>query len=214
MTRITGSTVRHYVTDALGSVVALTDDSGAVKTTYVYDAFGNATVSGESTDNPFQFAGRENDGTGLLYERNRYYSYEMLRYISEDPIRLRGGDVNFFVRVGNNPVNWVDPMGLTRDCSYYTQLCQEYGGIYYCSIAPAICSNTPDIGNWSNCVAECLQNFEEKYGCGDPCNNSSSNGYTGACTKDAHAYCWVSCATGNDTSNPTFPTPPNSGPPR
>lgn len=32
--------------------------------------------------------------------------------ISEDPIGLAGGDVNFYVYVGNNPVNWVDPLGL------------------------------------------------------------------------------------------------------
>lgn len=112
MTRIQGSTVRHYVTDALGSVMALTDDSGAVKTTYVYDAFGNVTITGETSDNPFQFAGRENDGTGLQLDRNRYYSYELLRYIGEDPIRLRGGDINFYVRVKSNPVNYIDPLGL------------------------------------------------------------------------------------------------------
>ncbi len=67
---------------------------------------------GEQSDNPFQFAGRENDGTGLLFERNRYYSFELARYISEDPIGLAGGDVNYYVRVGNSPLNSVDPMGL------------------------------------------------------------------------------------------------------
>jgi uncharacterized protein RhaS with RHS repeats len=139
----------------------------------------------------------------------------MQRFISKDPIGLAGG-INYYAYVGNNPVNEKDPFGLSseRDCSYYKELCDEYGGSYYCTIAPAICTYTPDIGNWSNCVAECLQNFEEKYGCGDSCNNNSSNGYTGACTKDAHAYCWISCATGDNTSNPPFPTPPNSGPPR
>ncbi len=105
-------TMRFYKTDALGSVIALTDENGVVKTTYSYDPFGNVTISGESSDNPFQYTGRENDGTGHLFERNRYYSYELLRYISQDPIGFVGGDVNFYVRVGNNPVNWVDPLGL------------------------------------------------------------------------------------------------------
>jgi len=105
--------IRYYQQDALGSVIVLTDESGNVKTTYSYDPFGHVTLSGEASDNPFQFAGRENDGTGLLYERNRYYSYELHRYISQDPIGLAGGDVNLYVRVGNNPVNWVDPRGLT-----------------------------------------------------------------------------------------------------
>jgi uncharacterized protein RhaS with RHS repeats len=36
------------------------------------------------------------------------------RFISEDPIRLRGGDVNYFAYVGNNPINWIDPWGLYK----------------------------------------------------------------------------------------------------
>ena len=108
----TDGTVRYYQTDALGSVIALTDETGVIKTQYTYDPFGNVTVSGEASDNPFQFAGRENDGTGLLFERNRYYSFELQRYISEDPIKLAGGDINFYVRVGNGPVNRTDPFGL------------------------------------------------------------------------------------------------------
>ncbi|MDI6800834.1 MAG: RHS repeat-associated core domain-containing protein [Thermodesulfovibrionales bacterium] len=111
LTRIKGSTIRHYVTDALGSVIGLTDDTGVLKTTYTYDPFGNVTVSGESSDNPFQYTGRENDGTGLYYYRARYYSPELQRFISEDPIRLVGG-INLYAYVGNNPVNKIDPMGL------------------------------------------------------------------------------------------------------
>jgi len=114
LTRITGSTIRHYVTDALGSVMALADDTGATKTMYVYDAFGNATVSGEASDNPFQYTARENDGTGLYYYRARYYSPEMQRFVSEDPIRLMGGGVNYYSMTGNSPVNYRDPLGLWR----------------------------------------------------------------------------------------------------
>ncbi len=111
LTRIKGTTIRHYVTDALGSVIGLADDTGAMKTTYTYDPFGNTTISGEASDNPFQYTGRENDGTGLYYYRARYYSPDLQRFISEDPIGLEGGDVNFYAYVGNNPVNWVDPEG-------------------------------------------------------------------------------------------------------
>ncbi len=115
LTRIKADgTIRHYVADALGSIIALTDDSGVVQTTYTYDPFGNVTVSGETSDNPFQFVGKENDGTGLMHEGFRYYSYELQRYISQDPIGLAGGDVNFYARVGNNAVNYVDPLGLER----------------------------------------------------------------------------------------------------
>jgi RHS repeat-associated protein len=107
-------TIQHYKSDALGSVIALTDDTGAVKTNYTYDPFGNITVSGENSDNPFQYTGRENDGTGLYYYRARYYSPELQRFVSEDPVDLRGG-INFYTYVGNSPINWRDPSGLIFD---------------------------------------------------------------------------------------------------
>jgi len=113
LTRIKADgTIRHYVKDALGSIIALTDDTGAVKTTYTYDPFGNVTTTGETSDNPFQFVGKENDGTGLIREGYRYYSFDLQRYISEDPIDINSGDVNFYVRTGNDPINWIDPYGL------------------------------------------------------------------------------------------------------
>lgn len=108
----TDGTVRYYQTDALGSVMALIDENGIVKTQYSYDPFGNAAVSGEASDNPFQFTGRENDGTGLYYYRARYYSPELHRFISEDPIGLLGG-INKFSYVGNNPVSFIDSWGLS-----------------------------------------------------------------------------------------------------
>ena len=134
LTRIKGNgTIRHYTMDALGSVIELTDDTGAVKTTYTYDPFGNVTVSGETSDNPFQYTGRENDGTRLYYYRARYYSPELQRFISEDSIlhpanvppeyklqnvpvpsfesRLMNPlNLNAFAFTRNNPVNLTDPM--------------------------------------------------------------------------------------------------------
>ena len=51
------------------------------------------------------FTGREWDSeTGLYYYRARYYDPRIGRFISEDPIRFRGG-MNFYSYVLNNPVN-------------------------------------------------------------------------------------------------------------
>jgi RHS repeat-associated protein len=86
----------YYHTDALGSVLALTNDAGAVATTYSYEPFGKATVTGTSS-NPFQYTGRENDGTGLYYYRARYYSPILHRFVREDPVGLDGSDINFYI---------------------------------------------------------------------------------------------------------------------
>lgn len=106
--------VSTYLTDALGSTVALADAAGAVRTAYGYDPYGVVQVSGAANDNPFQYTGRENDGTGLYYYRARYYRPDWGRFVSEDPIGLAGG-INLYAYAGNNPVQFKDPTGLYAD---------------------------------------------------------------------------------------------------
>ena len=74
----------YYLTDNLGSVVALANGSGTVTAQYVYEPYGEVTSTG-SSDNPYQYTGRENDGTGLYYYRARYYSTTLKRF---EPPRL------------------------------------------------------------------------------------------------------------------------------
>jgi RHS repeat-associated protein len=110
--RVKGTTIRHYKLDALNSVIALADDSGVLKTTYVYDPFGAVTISGAepATDSPYQFTGKPNVGGGVLYFNERYLYPELRRFMSEDPIGLKGG-TNYYSYVGGNPVNYRDPLG-------------------------------------------------------------------------------------------------------
>lgn len=111
-TRSDSAGVRHFLTDALGSTLALTDGSGAVQTEYTYEPFGKATSSGASSGNGLQFTGRENDGTGLQFSRARYYHTQLQRFVAEDPIEFDGGSVNLHAYVGNEPTGWRDPTGL------------------------------------------------------------------------------------------------------
>src|SRR6185369_1267199 len=73
--------VVHFIRDGLGSIIGLLNDSGNSISSMVYDVFGGTPGLEE-----FGFTGRENDGTGLMYFRARYYSPEMRRFISRDPL--------------------------------------------------------------------------------------------------------------------------------
>ncbi len=83
-----------------------------IKTDYTYEPFGKFSTSGEASTNSFKFTGREDDGTGLMYYRARYYNPTWGRFISEDPIGFEGGDANLYAYVGNSPCNATDPLGL------------------------------------------------------------------------------------------------------
>jgi RHS repeat-associated protein len=109
-TRTDSSWTANFLTDALGSTVGLADSSGTVQTAYSYEPFGNTTVSGSSTT-PYQYTGRENDGTGLYFNRARYYSPTLQRFVSEDSIDFKGGGANFYAYVLNNPMLYRDPSG-------------------------------------------------------------------------------------------------------
>ena len=100
-----------YLADTLNSTVGLSDSAGSVATSYSYEPFGNASIQGAASTNPFQFTGRENDGTGLYYYRSRYYAPTLHRFIKEDPLGFLAGDMNVYAYVFNNPIASSDPSG-------------------------------------------------------------------------------------------------------
>jgi RHS repeat-associated protein len=111
-TRVDSTTTRHYLTDALGSSVGLTDGSGSIQTEYTYEPFGGLTASGASSGNSFGFTGRESDGVGLQFSRARFYGPRTQRFLSEDPIGVRSGTINLYSYAANSPVDNSDPLGL------------------------------------------------------------------------------------------------------
>jgi RHS repeat-associated protein len=105
-----------YLKDALGSTVALADNTGTAVARYAYDAFGRQVASG-SIPNPFTYTGREYDAkSGLYYYRHRYYDPATGRFLSEDPEPVH----NPYPYASNCPVNLTDPNGLSATTEYRT----------------------------------------------------------------------------------------------
>ncbi len=107
---------RNFLTDALGSTLALTDSSGTTQTSYTFEPFGNTTTTGSATTNSFAYTGRELDAGNLYFYRARYYGPDVGRFISEDPVRFHSDGTNLYPYVGNNPVREIDPSGLSHRC--------------------------------------------------------------------------------------------------
>ncbi len=82
------------------------------------DAFGvvqPATGLTNGVEMNLRFPGQYYDiQTGLYYNLNRYYNPELGRYMEPDPIGLEGG-LNPYSYVANNPINMVDPSGLSME---------------------------------------------------------------------------------------------------
>lgn len=110
-TRSDSKGTETMLADGLNSTLAILDPAGAVKTQYTYEPFGQTTSAGVSSSNDAQYTGRQNDGTGLYFNRARYYSPTLQRFISEDPIEFAGG-LNLYAYVENDPLGATDPTGL------------------------------------------------------------------------------------------------------
>jgi RHS repeat-associated protein len=106
------TTNRVYLADALGSIIALADNSQYIRTAYTYDPFGVTTTIGAANKNSYGFTGRENDGSGLYYYRARYYHPALGRFVSEDPIGY-GGGVDFYAYALNSSLDYADPLGVS-----------------------------------------------------------------------------------------------------
>jgi RHS repeat-associated protein len=101
------------LTDRLGSVRDLTDNTGVVKDTLAYDAYGNITSETASAyRGNYAWTGREFDGTtGLQYNRARFYDPKTGRWIEQDLLGFGAGDSNLYRYVKNGSTNATDPSG-------------------------------------------------------------------------------------------------------
>uniref|UniRef100_UPI0003B761F2 RHS repeat domain-containing protein n=1 Tax=Methylohalobius crimeensis TaxID=244365 RepID=UPI0003B761F2 len=104
----------RIISDHLGSPrLVINAATGVIAQRMDYDAFGNVILDTYPGFQPFGFAGGLYDpDTGLVRFGARDYDPETGRWTVKDPIGFAGGDANLYSYVVNNPLNFIDPLGL------------------------------------------------------------------------------------------------------
>jgi RHS repeat-associated protein len=128
-------TTTYYHTDVVGSVRALTDQTGAVVLRHDYLPFGEDSQS--MFGDPMRFAGKHLDPeTALHYFEARYYRQTWGRFSQVDPLHVGAATTdpqqwNRYAYARNNPLAWGDPSGMETNATFRTgvDMC-EYGGTY------------------------------------------------------------------------------------
>lgn len=115
---IDSSSRRFLMADERGSVVSITDSAGATIHINAYDEYG---IPAPGNLGRFGYTGQAwLPEVGMWYYKARIYSPTLGRFMQTDPIGYADG-MNWYNYVGSDPVNFVDPTGLS---------CQQFPGGY------------------------------------------------------------------------------------
>ncbi|WP_136799360.1 RHS repeat-associated core domain-containing protein [Desulfosediminicola ganghwensis] len=100
-----------YTYDALGSLASISKHNGQLESRYRYSVYGSL-LQGDMSDNVYGFTGKRFDvENGTYHFHFRQYDPVNGVWTTKDPIGVFGG-VNLYGYLGNDPVNWIDWLGL------------------------------------------------------------------------------------------------------
>lgn len=155
-----GGTERDYVSDALGSTIALLDSTQTKTDTWTYWPYGEVKSRTGTNATPFQFVGTRGyhrDSSIKTYIRARYLDMQRGRWSTQDPIRFGGYDWNLYSYATSNPTTIVDPSGWGSKCpskpkaacfacAFKIGNATGEGSLIACRAASAWCGYTPPGG--------------------------------------------------------------------
>ena len=105
-----------YHSDHLGSSSFITNLDGEVVQHIEYVPFGEVFIEERNNvwNTPYLFNAKEFDEeTGMYYYGARYYDPRLSLWMSTDPMEEISPDISSYTFCHNNPINRVDPLGLT-----------------------------------------------------------------------------------------------------
>jgi len=146
-----GGVVSHFVSDPLGSVVMVRDNSGNTVYEAEYDPYGN--VQSETGTNPSEFGyvgtlGYVKDSASSLYVRARYLLTNFGRWLTKDPLWPSEPG---FVYADSSPAQVPDPSGRTTSGKR-------------CGAIPSIDKEAREyLEKLNKCVKECMKKEPEQF---------------------------------------------------